>query len=82
MAEDKVMDQSLLDLERSLKESLNPIKPDTKFIYELRQQLEVSSLHKKQQRAGISLLLIAGGLITGLVIFLIGRRFFGAKNRP
>jgi len=82
MAEDKLMDQSLLDLERSLKESLNPVKPDKKFVYELRQQLEGSSAHKKQQRAGVSLLLIAGGLITGLVIILIGRRFLGAKNRP
>lgn len=81
MTEDKVLDQSLLDLERSLKESLNPVKPDTQFIHELRQQLEGSSLHKKTQRAGISLLLIAGGLTAGLVIFLLGRRFFGAKTR-
>ena len=75
MTEFIVRNDQLLDLERSLRAELNPVKPSQQFVGNLRDRLEISPIYKQQKRLAISLLSIALGLVAGLVIFLIGHGF-------
>ncbi len=67
----------LIDFENTLKSTLIPIKPDHSFVGSLQSRLQESTILYKQERLAYILLAIAGGLLTGLVIFLIGRGFLG-----
>lgn len=62
-------------LENTLKDRLHPIEPDQEFISELAKDLAEASLNRRQKRLGQGLLMIAGGLAAGLLIFWIGRGF-------
>jgi hypothetical protein len=75
MAEYTAKNDQLLDIERSLRAELSPVKPSQKFIGNLRERLEVSPIYQQQRRLAISLLSIAIGLVAGLAIFLIGHGF-------
>ena len=73
--------ESLLALEDSLKRRLYPVKPDGQFVYGLRRRLEESNMLNRQRRTAASLLTIASGLLIGLAIFLIGRRFLSGSEK-
>ena len=73
--------ESLLALEDSLKRRLHPVKPDLQFVRGLRTRLEESKLLNRQRRTAATLLTIASGLLIGLAIFLVGRKFLsGSEN--
>lgn len=74
-------DLSLLELERSLRKRLSPVKPDQQFVGTLRQRLEDSPAYRHQRRLAVSMLSIAAGLVVGLAIFLIGRSFIHSPNK-
>lgn len=76
MKEIQSTNQELLALEQSLKNRFQPIKPDQKFVGELRSRLEATPGYQQQRKAAYFLLSVAGGLFIGLLIFLIGRGFF------
>jgi hypothetical protein len=75
MTDNVLSNRDLLDLEKALREKLRPVTPDQKFIGSLRRQLEQTSEQDQERRLAASFLTIAGGLIMGLIIFLIGRIF-------
>ncbi len=63
-------------LERKLAESLRPVRPDPTFIHSLREKLSHSAAVVVEKRSPDQGLLILGaGLLTGIVFFLIMRRF-------
>ena len=64
---------TLLELQRSLKDKLNPVQPDKKFIGLLRERLENSSGNNHQRRLALQLMTAAVGLLAGLVVFLVGQ---------
>lgn len=64
---------TLYELQRSLKNKLNPVQPDKKFIGHLRERLENSSGNYNQQRLAMQLITTAVGLMAGLIIFLVGQ---------
>jgi hypothetical protein len=64
---------TLYELQRSLKNKLNPVQPDKKFIGHLRERLETSSGNYHQQRLAMQLMTTAVGLMAGLIIFLVGQ---------
>jgi len=80
MKERQFSDETLLALERSLKTKLNPVQPDQSFIQTLRQRLIETPKNNPQHRTAMTLLTIAGGLIFGLVIYLLGRGFIQANR--
>lgn len=80
MSEQKSSNEDLLALEKSLKAKLNPVEPDKTFVGNLRVRLEGSTGYTKQRRLASSMLTIAGGLVVGLAIFLIGRGIMHEKN--
>ena len=63
----------LLALERSLKSKFHPIKPDQQFVGNLRARLEDSPNYQRQRKAAYIFMTTAGGLLVGLIIFLIGK---------
>lgn len=67
--------EDLLALEQSLKAGLYPVSPDQKFVGNLRTRLEDSPIIQQQRETAYFLLSIAGGLLVGLMVFLIGRGF-------
>ena len=69
-------DETLLELEHSLKAKLNPVQPDHRFISTLREKLINEPIHRPQHRTAMTLLIIAFGLIFGLALYLFGRRYF------
>ncbi len=73
MKETPSLNDDLLALERSLRSQLQPIKPDQQFVGNLRMRLEEISTYPQPQKTAFTLLTIAGGLLVGLVIFLIGK---------
>lgn len=74
MMDENTSNMTLLDLEQTLKRKLFPVQPDKKFIGQLRERLENSPLYYQPRRLAMQLLTTAGGLVAGLVIFLIGKR--------
>lgn len=75
-----IENESLLALEDSLKRRLHPVKPDRHFVRGLRKRLEESNMLYRQRRTAATLFTIAGGLLVGLVIFLIGRGFLSSSG--
>lgn len=73
-------DQTLLDLEKSLKAKLNPVQPDHRFITTLREKLINEPIQQPQHRTALTMLTIAGGLLFGLAVYLFGRRYFQAPS--
>ncbi len=73
MKEVKSANQDLLALERSLMSQLQPIKPNQQFVGNLRLCLEGSPAYQRPRQTAYSFLAIAGGLLFGLVVFLIGK---------
>lgn len=67
--------ESLIALENALKHKLHPVQPNQHFVQKLRSSLEQSNILDRQKRTAATFLTIAGGLLIGLVIFLIGRGF-------
>lgn len=66
---------SLFDLEHRLKSLMSPVRPDQKFIGQLRERLENSAAYKEQRQLARRLLTIAVGILSGSMIFLIGKKF-------
>ncbi len=75
MRQKKLQNESLLDLENSLKNKFHPVQPNQQFVRQLRIRLEESPILYRRRRTAATLLTIAGGLLVGLAIFLIGTRF-------
>lgn len=73
MKEIQTNNEELLALEQSLRSKFRPIKPDQKFVGDLRSRLEDMPVYQQQRRTAYFMLSAAGGLLVGLVIFLIGR---------
>jgi len=72
--------ETLLALENSLKHQLKPVQPNRHFVIGLKTRLETSNLLDRQRRTAATLLTIAGGLLIGLVVFLIGRGFLSESG--
>jgi hypothetical protein len=72
--------ESLIALENTLKKKLYPVQPNQHFVQKLRTRLEKSNILDRQQRTAATYLTIAGGLLIGLAIFLIGRGFLRKPN--
>jgi hypothetical protein len=66
----------LLTLEQMLKSKFSPIKPDQQFVGNLRSRLENMPKSQNYRQLAYIYLTTAGGLLIGLTIFLIGRKFF------
>lgn len=81
MRQRTIQNESLLSLEDSLKGKFLPVKPDQQFVRRLRTRLEESPILHRRRRAAASLLTIAGGLLVGLAIFLIGRGFISQSGK-
>ena len=75
MQQRKMENETLLSLEEALKDKFHRVQPDQQFVQQLRTRLEESSIPYRRQRTAATLLTIAGGLLVGLAVFLIGRRF-------
>ena len=73
MKEIPSLNDDLLALERSLKSKLHPVKPDQQFVGNLRMRLEEISAYPQPQKTAFTLLSVAGGLLIGLIVFLIGK---------
>ena len=73
MRENHAINDDLLDFEQTLKTKFQPITPDQQFVGVLRERLEHSSIYQKQRRVAHILITTAGGLLFGLIIFLIGK---------
>jgi len=82
MNESDTLNESLLILEEKLKAKLNPVEPSQNFVVNLRKALEESDVAQQQRRTAASLLTIALGLIVGLAIFLIGKKFLVTDETP
>jgi hypothetical protein len=80
MKEMQFSNETLLELERSLKSKLNPVKPDLRFINTLRDKLLEQPDIRPHHRTALTMLTIAGGLFLGLAIYLIGRGYFGDQS--
>jgi hypothetical protein len=76
MKEIQFANDDLLVLEQALRSKLHPITPDQDFVGNLRGQLENSSIYQRQRETAHVLLTIAGGLLVGLAVFLLGRGIF------
>ncbi len=75
MSDTALTNEELLALENSLKHQLNPVHPRKDFVGALKQRLVNFPTYKDRRRMAATMLSIALGLLTGLVIFLIGRQF-------
>lgn len=73
MQENHSINDDLLAFERSLKTKFQPIMPDQQFVGNLHTRLERSSIYQQQRRVAHILITTAGGLLFGLIIFLIGK---------
>ncbi len=73
---------NLLELEESLRTRLSPIRPDRDFVGNLQQRLEQSPILEKKRHLAVTLLTVAGGLVIGTAVFLIGRELIvgGGKS--
>jgi hypothetical protein len=74
MTNSELSNQSLIELEHSLKEYLNPVKPDQNFIGQLLQRLENSSSNPVQRKMARKLLRIALAFSVGFIVFLLGKK--------
>jgi len=80
MRKSKLNNETLLALEDSLKDKFHPVEPDQQFVRHLRIRLEESPILYRRRRTAATLLTIAGGLLLGLAIFLIGRGFLSQSG--
>lgn len=71
--------ENLLNLEQSLRNRLNPVRPDRKFVGHLHKKLEESPLYERKRHLAGTLLTVAGGLVIGTAVFLIGRELIGGS---
>lgn len=65
----------LIALEDLLRARFQAIKPDQQFVGILHTKLENSPILQKQRKVAYVLMTTAGGLLLGLIIFLIGKGF-------
>lgn len=75
-----ITNEDLLKLEKALRISLHPVQPNQKFIGLLRKRLKEEGSQDHSQRIAVSFLTIAAGLISGLVVFLIGQIITKGKS--
>jgi len=73
--------ETLLALENALKSQLHFVQPNRQFVRDLRTRLEESEILDRQKRTAATLLTIAGGLLVGLAVFLIGRGFLSDSEK-
>lgn len=68
---------ALADFELQLQSSLQPVNPDPDFVYTLKRRLiSPESVVLERQSKAFSLLLIAFGLLSGVLLLMIGRRIY------
>lgn len=75
MTDMKSENEILLALEKSLRDELHPVQPDQYFVGNLHKRLEDSPAYRRKRQLAVTLLTVAGGLVLGTAIFLIGRGF-------
>ena len=73
MQKNHPINKELLALEQSLKTKFHPIEPDQQFVGNLRVSLESSPIYHRQRKLAQIFITTAGGLLFGLIIFLIGK---------
>jgi hypothetical protein len=73
MSENTPVNEQLLALEKALKTRLSPVHPSQHFVGSLRQRLEDAPIDQQRKWLAMVLLALAGGLVVGLVTFLIGK---------
>ena len=65
------------DFELRLQSTLQPVDPDPKFVYTLREKLvSPDNVELERQSEALSLLIIAIGLFTGVILLMISRRIY------
>jgi len=65
-------------LEKKLSESLRPLHPDPMFIHSLREKLsQTSNVMVEKQVSHPALWVLGAGLVTGVLLVLLTRRFKG-----
>lgn len=74
-------DDNLLELEQSLRTMLSPVRPDRDFVGNLQQRLEQSPIFQKKRHLAVTLLTVAGGLVIGTAVFLIGRELIEGTRK-
>ncbi|HCU57631.1 MAG TPA: hypothetical protein DF984_05310 [Anaerolineaceae bacterium] len=72
---------NLLELEQSLRTRLSPVRPDRDFVGNLQQRLEQSPIFQKKRHLAVTLLTVAGGLVIGTAVFLIGRELIEGTRK-
>lgn len=72
---------NLLEIEESLRTRLSPVRPDRDFVGNLQQRLEQSPIFQKKRHLAVTLLTVAGGLVIGTTVFLIGRELIEGTRK-
>ncbi len=68
---------ALAEFELHLQSSLQPVKPDPEFVYTLKRKLvSPDTVVLERESKAFSLLLIAFGLLSGVLLLMVGRRLY------
>ncbi len=68
---------ALADFELQLQSSLQPVNPDPDFVYTLKRRLiSPETVVLERESKAFSLLLIAFGLLSGVLLLMVGRRLY------
>ena len=73
--------ENLLKLEQSLRKRLSPVRPNRDFVGSLHKRLEQSPIYQNKGHLAVTLLTIAGGLVIGTAVFLIGRELLDGVEK-
>ena len=73
--------ENLLKLEQSLRNRLSPVRPNRDFVGSLHKRLEQSPIYQNKRHLAVTLLTIAGGLVIGTAVFLIGRELLDGVEK-
>ncbi len=68
-----------VQFEQQLQLSLHPVNPDPEFVFTLKKKLVTPDMvvYERQSRA-YSLLIIAAGLLAGVLVLMVSRRLYYA----
>src|SRR5450759_3406902 len=73
---------ALAEFELRLQSSLQPVDPDPKFVYTLREKLVTpDAVILERQSGALSLLIIAVGLFSGVLLLMISRRLYNMLRK-
>ena len=68
---------ALADFELQLQTSLQPVNPDPNFVYTLKRKLiSPGAVVLERQSRALGFLMIAFGLLSGVLLLMVGRRIY------